>query len=269
MSAFIGGFAQGLKGYIDQNLEEKRSMEAEKRKIEMAKELEKWRIENTVAEQEFDAETGEVIYYSGSGKVLSRRPASPGQMAAAAESKKDKDMARRKTKADVTVAEFAADPKRLEDSFNLEQNSRRADIGYKGALSSEAGARTGLTNESLSRAKWENKILQGGGVPTTMAGRDRTGGGDDSPSMKMNEAAQRIRDVENDYRAQLASDDEGQKEIAQKVLQDIAKHRALMAQDPVAAWGLINMSISRHSGGAASNRQFSTPTTPAPLPNLR
>jgi hypothetical protein len=249
MSAFLGGFAESLKGYIDRDMEEKRAREAEDRKIELAKQLEKWRADNVVDSSELDPKSGEMVYFSANGKELSRRPASEAMIQQYRDSQEEGKLRRRELTAKVLGTEDSISP----ENRALDRQLRQADLGYKGALTGSAGAQADESRERTRRLRLENEAFERGEVPPHLQ-RSTGSEGPVRPEIKLSEALREIREIENVYREK--ADKLGDEE-ARRILADIARHRTTITTDPVAGLELINNSIAKHSGGAGQ-RQFQT-----------
>lgn len=162
MSAFWGGFASSLKGYMDQAQEDKRAQEAEQRKLDFLKELEKWKMENTIGETELDPKSGEVIYYNQAGKEMTRRPATQAQLEAYSSKKEESELSRRGLKAEVANKEFEAKnaPRTLEAQLAREAALTEGSYAQAAAARANAAQSSAMTDRIRSGA---DLAARGGG----------------------------------------------------------------------------------------------------------
>lgn len=179
LSDFIGGFASGMKGYIDQAAEDKRRQEEEKRRMEALKELEKWKMGNMVESFDLDTKSGEMVYRSASGKEISRRPASDAELARAKGAQKKSALELRELDARARGAEAEVDPEQL----SIRRQGLEANIGLSRQQAAESAQR-------IKRSQWEmnNPGILGGG-------RGGSGGPSDMRDVDTAKALQRISEL--------------------------------------------------------------------------
>lgn len=166
MSAFLGGFAASLKGYIDKDMEDKRLQEQEKRKMEFLKEMEKWKMDNTVASSELDPSTGEVIYFNANGVEMNRRPATQAQLDRYTAEKKKTDAELKEANASAGIAQFNLEnaPRTLESTLATHEAQRVA-----------SGAQARAANARAAQDEWMTGAMRDGRLP--MPGTGGRGGG--------------------------------------------------------------------------------------------